>query len=125
MFAFKNLLHTYIYTCRDDNNQVYVSVDVDGGWSPWMEWSEFGSCTESCGGGMIGQRRTRECDNPFPEGDGAQCTGDSQEEDQTECNEDPCPGRLICAIYIYSKLYNNICFAMRLSGECNDTHGQH
>ncbi|KAL5011020.1 hypothetical protein ScPMuIL_013325 [Solemya velum] len=60
------------------------SCDRDGGWS---EWAEDGNCTVTCGGGTI--TYNRECNNPEPIGDGADCEGnDTKTED---CNTEPCP----------------------------------
>uniref|UniRef100_A0A4W5MN02 ADAM metallopeptidase with thrombospondin type 1 motif 2 n=1 Tax=Hucho hucho TaxID=62062 RepID=A0A4W5MN02_9TELE len=45
-------------------------IKQDGGWGMW---SQFGSCTRTCGGGV--QFRTRECDNPRPANGGRTCLG--------------------------------------------------
>merc|ERR1712202_54704 len=60
------------------------NVPVDGGVS---EWSEWGECSEECGGGN--QTRTRTCTNPTPANGGNDCE-DSLEETQN-CNEQDCP----------------------------------
>jgi choriolysin H len=44
--------------------------DVDGNWSDWSSW---GNCSQSCGGGTRRQMRT--CSNPAPQGNGANCVG--------------------------------------------------
>ncbi|XP_060585508.1 uncharacterized protein LOC132741371 [Ruditapes philippinarum] len=46
----------------------------DGGWSSWENW---GSCSESCGGGM--QSRLRTCSNPTPSLQGRYCGGSPDE----------------------------------------------
>jgi len=56
---------------------------IDGGWSDFGDWSE---CSAECGGGT--QERTRECNNPAPEG-GADCAGDASE--SRACNTQECP----------------------------------
>ncbi|XP_052282311.1 uncharacterized protein LOC127879496 isoform X2 [Dreissena polymorpha] len=43
-----------------------------GGWSAWSEW---GSCSVTCGVGL--KRRDRVCDNPWPSRDGNHCFGDN------------------------------------------------
>ena len=61
-------------------------VTVDGAWS---EWSEFGDCSASCGGGV--QSRTRTCTNPAPQHGGKDCDGLAEE--SRECNSQPCPSK--------------------------------
>ncbi|XP_072562614.1 A disintegrin and metalloproteinase with thrombospondin motifs 2-like isoform X2 [Paramormyrops kingsleyae] len=43
----------------------------------WGAWSQFGSCSRSCGGGV--QFRTRQCDNPAPTNGGRTCFGRNYE----------------------------------------------
>ncbi|XP_078597007.1 uncharacterized protein LOC144873484 isoform X2 [Branchiostoma floridae x Branchiostoma japonicum] len=57
---------------------------VDGNWTPWSQWS---SCSVSCGGGN--HSRTRECINPRPIHGGSNCTGPSTE--IGVCNTEKCP----------------------------------
>ena len=58
--------------------------DINGGWRPW---TEFGSCSSTCDGGV--KRRTRLCDSPLPACNGAECEGDAYETEP--CNEGvPC-----------------------------------
>ena len=59
---------------------------VDGAWS---EWSEFGDCSASCGGGA--QSRTRTCTNPAPQHGGKDCDGLAEE--SQECNSQQCPSK--------------------------------
>ncbi|CAG5105955.1 Oidioi.mRNA.OKI2018_I69.chr1.g2603.t1.cds [Oikopleura dioica] len=49
--------------------------------SNWSEWSEFDSCSASCGGGI--QKRYRSCEG------GDDCEGKSME--TNSCNQVPCP----------------------------------
>ncbi|XP_027060235.1 A disintegrin and metalloproteinase with thrombospondin motifs 1-like [Pocillopora damicornis] len=46
---------------------------INGGWG---EWSEYSSCSETCGGGV--QYRTRACTNPPPENGGENCLGSAR-----------------------------------------------
>lgn len=59
------------------NTQPCPPGPVNGGWSEWS------SCSETCGGGV----QTRTCTNPAPSGGGAGCTGLSSQ----TCNTQPCP----------------------------------
>ncbi|XP_052074013.1 A disintegrin and metalloproteinase with thrombospondin motifs adt-1-like [Mytilus californianus] len=43
---------------------------INGGWSIWTEWT---TCTTTCGGGL--QRRSRDCNNPLPRDGGTCCEG--------------------------------------------------
>ena len=70
----------------------------------WSEWSEFGDCTVTCGGGT--QERTRTCTNPEPEFGGDDCVGDSSE--IQDCGTDPCPSELNVIPMYY--LCNCYCF---------------
>ncbi|KAL5271984.1 hypothetical protein ACHWQZ_G000247 [Mnemiopsis leidyi] len=60
------------------------SCQVDGGWSDYGDWS---SCSAKCGGGE--QTRERQCNNPAPQKEGADCEGESTE--TRPCNQQPCP----------------------------------
>ena len=61
------------------------TCDADGGYGEFGEWSE---CNAECDGGI--ETRTRQCNNPAPVGNGADCEGDNSE--SRECNTNPCPG---------------------------------
>ena len=56
----------------------------------WNDWSEWGSCDATCGGGTQVRRRT--VDSLAANG-GTDCTG--YEEDIRACNTQCCPGKLI------------------------------
>ena len=58
---------------------------MNGNWGSWTEW---GSCTLSCGGGT--RIRTRRCDSPLPSDNGRYCSGSDRQVDY--CNSDDCPG---------------------------------
>ena len=66
---------------------LHTYVTVDGGWTQWSSWS---SCSATCG---VGSRtRTRNCTDPAPQGDGADCVGASSGTES--CNIVACPGDL-------------------------------
>ena len=61
---------------------------VDGGWSAWTDWT---SCSKSCGGGIA--TRIRRCDSPPTDPEGIQCQGNNSE--KILCNEEKCPGKFL------------------------------
>ena len=83
-----------IYHTRDEHaNRVgcvtnlcfcFVLFTVNGAWS---EWSKYGSCSVSCGGGTFS--RTRACDNPAAAHGGIECEGTNIE--HAICNTHNCP----------------------------------
>uniref|UniRef100_A0A668UA49 Peptidase M12B domain-containing protein n=1 Tax=Oreochromis aureus TaxID=47969 RepID=A0A668UA49_OREAU len=52
----------------------------------WSGWSEFSSCSRTCGGGVA--LRTRQCNNPRPAFGGNDCEGPDIEAEL--CNQQPC-----------------------------------
>ena len=64
--------------------QSHKLIPVDGGWS---SWSQYGTCSRSCGGGI--QKSSRQCNNPTPEHGGRYCIGSRLQ--FRSCNVDPCP----------------------------------
>ena len=65
----------------------FLFKTVNGGWS---KWKKFGSCSVTCGEGIIPIIRT--CDNPKPENDGRFCEGDTN--DFGTCSLGACPGKI-------------------------------
>uniref|UniRef100_A0A4W3HEC4 ADAM metallopeptidase with thrombospondin type 1 motif 2 n=1 Tax=Callorhinchus milii TaxID=7868 RepID=A0A4W3HEC4_CALMI len=66
---------------------IWLTPDVlrqDGNWGAW---SNFGSCSRTCGIGV--QFRTRQCDNPLPSNGGRSCSGQSYE--YQLCSTQDCP----------------------------------
>ncbi|XP_060592574.1 SCO-spondin-like isoform X2 [Ruditapes philippinarum] len=61
-----------------------IACPVNGGWSDWSGW---GTCSSSCGGGI--RNRTRLCTNPQPLYGGAQCLGNSIQSEY--CGIGNCP----------------------------------
>jgi hypothetical protein len=88
---------------------------VNGGWSLFKEWTDWGECTVTCGGGLKSRNRTRSCTNPIPKYRGLECEGNSSEEEFEICNTDNCPSMLclngICnpQNYIGMGYLNGIC----------------
>ncbi|XP_072244446.1 A disintegrin and metalloproteinase with thrombospondin motifs 13 isoform X2 [Leuresthes tenuis] len=64
-------------------NDLGTSVVVHGSWS---SWSEFSSCSRTCGGGVT--LRTRQCNNPRPAFGGNDCEGPDVEAEL--CHQQPC-----------------------------------
>ena len=61
---------------------------VNGNWGAWTQWS---TCSLSCGGGS--RKRSRRCDNPPPSSGGTHCPGDDHQIDY--CNKEECPGKCL------------------------------
>ena len=59
---------------------------INGGYT---EWTEFSNCTKSCGNGT--QTRERNCSNPEPQYDGADCLSLGRSEEIQKCNTHHCP----------------------------------
>ncbi|XP_048746179.2 uncharacterized protein LOC125658800 [Ostrea edulis] len=57
---------------------------INGGWDMWSNW---GSCTVTCGGGT--QTRSRSCSKPSPQYGGLDCTGPKTS--SQDCNTHNCP----------------------------------
>ena len=61
---------------------------MNGGLS---EWTTFGTCSKSCGGGI--SVRTRSCTNPSPSNGGKDCSESTQE--TKHCATEPCPSKQV------------------------------
>ena len=70
-------------------------VTVDGGFSPWTEWSE---CSKSCGWGY--QSRDRECNAPEPSRGGKDCTSWGDSNELQACMIVECPGNYFDNFFI-------------------------
>jgi hypothetical protein len=57
---------------------------LDGNWGSWTDWA---SCSVTCGGGTTS--RTRNCDSPVPSNGGLICAGSGTE--NQACNTAACP----------------------------------
>ena len=92
------------YSCCD------IFYLVNGNWG---EWSTFGVCSKTCGGGE--KLKKRSCNNPSSANDGLDCllSGENEKRGKEEhviktCNTDLCPGNHI----IYSFLSPRILFSI-------------
>ncbi|XP_020630859.1 ectin-like [Orbicella faveolata] len=56
----------------------------------YTDWSSWGECSVTCGGGV--QTRTRTCTNPPPSGVGSNCTEQNlgPAEEEQKCNMEEC-----------------------------------
>ena len=71
-----------------------LCFSVDGGWSDWTEWT---SCSKSCGTGL--RERSRSCTRPAPSFGGKSCPGEARE--THECNTHSCPGTKMDFLIIF------------------------
>ena len=55
----------------------------------WGEWTEYGACSEECGGGYQTRFRIKSLESC----NGAPCTGDDI--DIQSCNTNCCPGKVV------------------------------
>ncbi|WAR30605.1 HMCN1-like protein, partial [Mya arenaria] len=69
--------------CSGEESQLDY-CNIHGGWT---EWSDYGECSASCGGGH--RRRFRSCSSPPPSTNGRLCSGAI--DDSQTCNSQPCP----------------------------------
>ncbi|XP_062586294.1 coadhesin-like [Saccostrea cucullata] len=63
---------------------------VNGGWGSWQTWSNYGTCSKTCGSGKKERHRERYCNNPVPKYGGAACHGRSKEKESAICNVQHC-----------------------------------
>ena len=74
------------------NFNFFFVFAVDGNWGGWTQWT---SCSVSCGNGTV--MRTRACDNPAPQHGGDPCFNQASFEQVSTCFAGDCPG-IFCYI---------------------------
>lgn len=65
---------------------IWLTPDIIKQDGNWGEWSKFGQCSQTCGGGV--QFRKRDCDNPRPAKGGRNCVGAMHQFQM--CNSEEC-----------------------------------
>ncbi|CAC5415827.1 Coadhesin,Hemicentin-1,Thrombospondin-2,Mucin-like protein [Mytilus coruscus] len=64
---------------------------INGGWSQYTVWSQWGNCSKECDRGLRYRTRSRSCTNPKPKFGGLECNGKTTEEEGGVCNIQHCP----------------------------------
>ena len=70
-------------------------IAVPGNWGPW---SDFGTCSATCGSGIRVRRRM--CNNPPPIGGGDECPG--RHVQRQHCRRPPCTGMFMNTVINYN-----------------------
>ena len=86
-------------------HHINLQLIVDGLWEQWADW---GDCTLTCEGGKAFRSRT--CIPP--KYGGSECPGSDQ--DQQDCNEDPCPSKFIILLCNYHNIVPIALYFMHL-----------
>ena len=81
MIDFRKMVETCIY---------FFSV-INGGYTTWSNWT---SCSASCGSLHAVKTRTRSCSNPYPLNRGLSCIQQNLglSIENSPCGRDPCSG---------------------------------
>ena len=74
-----------IQIIQDVHSNTFLFI-VDG---MWGQWTAYGQCSRTCGGGTI--KRQRLCNKPIPPHEGLFCPGLASQ--TVRCNKNPCPSR--------------------------------
>ena len=83
-FCHNELENDFEYSnCPEPQDYFYTSVPVNCEWSNWSEW---GSCSQSCDGGTQISTRSK----TVQESNGGACSGLSEK--SQSCNSQSCPG---------------------------------
>ena len=66
-------------------------VRVNGNYTEWSNWT---TCSETCGSIYAVETRRRSCSNPYPRNHGLDCIQQSMgpPDESRPCGRDPCPG---------------------------------
>ena len=82
---------------RTETRECFIKpCPVNGGFG---EWSNYSTCSVSCGGGV--QFRERSCDSPPPKYGGKDCDGPRRE--NRSCAENECPGS--STVFVFVRTY--------------------
>ena len=90
--SFALFIHAEVHATSAINALIicFFFLVVDGNYS---EWSEFQTCSVTCGKGI--QSRTRSCINPPPQHGGKNCSGFGLPVETKECRLRECPSMII------------------------------
>ena len=78
----------YIFNIKSDNLTDFIRTGRDGGYS---EWTDYSTCSATCGVGTTS--RSRQCDNPTPLANGDKCDVLGPAVETKECTRKPCVGK--------------------------------
>ena len=87
--------------------RISLYILVDGNWGVW---TDYGTCSQTCGGGT--HKRTRSCDDPSPQNGGQDCllsdgTHGSSEAESQSCSTETCPGERFLLSAKYTNTYTS------------------
>ncbi|XP_041357696.1 A disintegrin and metalloproteinase with thrombospondin motifs 6-like [Gigantopelta aegis] len=84
----------------------FKSKPIDGSWGSWSSW---GTCSRTCGGGVMSCQR--KCINPVPEHEGKYCLGERKR--YRSCNTKACPQNSTNFREVQCTSYNKVQFRGR------------
>ena len=89
--------------CRFDTCFYHCPLPLDKVECLWSNWSEWTSCSKTCGGGV--KEKSRKVQIPAQNG-GSPCRSESARQTES-CNEQDCPGK-----YFYLKILKEKCSSL-------------